>query len=269
MVRSLYRYRGFVWRNAVNDLRHRYAGTGLGVVWNVLHPLALIAVYSLVFSSIMPVKEFTTGHAAIAGLGGPALYVLYLCSGFLPWLAFSECLVRGCNAFVENATYLKKLPVPEQAFVAQSAASATMGLGISFALLLAISLLLGHTPTWHWLLLPLPLVAMQVAGFGLGLVLGTLNVFFRDIGQFLTVALQIVMWTAPVVYALSRLPLWAQRVARFHPLVPPLEAVRDLFLYGAMPSGATWVGLIAWPAVFLLLGDAVFHPLRVEIRDNV
>lgn len=269
MVRSLYQYRGFIWRNAVNDLRHRYAGTGFGMVWNVLHPLALIAVYSVVFSSIMPVDHLETGHAAVRGLSGPVLYVLYLCSGFLPWLAFSECLIRGCNAFVENATYLKKLPVPEQAFIAQTATSATLGLGISFALLLAISLLLGHAPTWHWLLLPVPLVAMQVAGFGLGLVLGTLNVFFRDIGQFLTVALQIVMWTAPVVYALPQLPRWAQSLARFHPLVPPLEAVRDLFLYGTMPGAATWVGLVTWPMLLLLLGYGVFHPLRAEIRDNV
>lgn len=262
MVRSLYRYRGFIWRNAVNDLRHRYAGTGLGVVWNVIHPLALIAVFSIVFSAIMKPDP-------PPGVPGPFGYVLYLCSGFLPWLAFSESVSRGCNAFSENAAYLKKLPIPEQVFVAQSAASGALGLAISFSLLLAISLLLGLRPTWHWLLLPLPLLAMQLLGFGTGLVLGTLNVFFRDIGQLLAVALQLVMWTAPIVYVTTNVPPLVEGLFKWHPLVPPLEAVRALFLYGQLPGTVTVVGLVVWPALAVLLGYAVFHPLRDEIRDNV
>ena len=185
--RGLLGHRRYIWQGALAELRHRYAGTGLGVVWNVLHPLALIAIYSIVFTTVM--------RGSVPNQHNRFAYVLYLCSGLLPWLAFAECVTRGTSAFAENATYLRKLPIPEQVFVARSAAASTMGLVISFALLL------GHRPTWHWLLLPLPLAAMQMSGFGLGLVVGTLNVFFRDIGQFLTVALQIVMWTAPVVYA--------------------------------------------------------------------
>jgi lipopolysaccharide transport system permease protein len=115
-------------------------------------------------------------------------------------------VTRGTNAFAENAAYLKKLPIPEQVFVAQTAASATLGLTISFCLLLVISLLLGLRPTWHWLLLPLPLVAMQAVGFAIGLLCGTLNVFFRDIGQVIGIVLQVVMWTAPVVYLAESLP---------------------------------------------------------------
>src|SRR5215203_4287124 len=102
VARGLLGHRRYIWQGALADLRHRYAGTGLGVVWNVLHPLALIAVFSLVFSVIMRPR----------GVEAPYGYVLYLCSGLLPWLAFSECITRGANAFSENAAYLKKLPVP-------------------------------------------------------------------------------------------------------------------------------------------------------------
>ena len=70
-------------------------------------------------------------------------YVLYLCSGLLPWLAFADCVTRGCNAFAENATYLRKLPIPEQVFVAKSATAATLGLCISFGLLLLVRLCQG------------------------------------------------------------------------------------------------------------------------------
>ncbi len=264
MITSLYQYRGFIWQRALSELRHRYAGTNLGVVWNVLHPLAVIAVYSIVFSRIM-----SRHIEGIDRVNEKFQFVLYLCAGFLPWLAFSECVTRGCNAFSENANYLKKLPIPEQVFVAQTAVSATLGLAISFALLLAISLALGLRPSWHWLLLPLPLIAIQILGFGFGLLCGTLNVFLRDIGQLLTVALQVILWTAPIVYVVDILPPAFARLLPWHPLVPPLYAIRDLFLRHTLPTPATWIGLFIWPAIALALGYAVFHPLRHEIRDNL
>lgn len=266
MVKGLLSYRRFIWHSAVAELRHRYAGTGLGVVWNVLHPLALIAVYSLVFTMLMQGRVGGAGAA-----GGRFGYVLYLCSGLLPWLAFAECLTRGAGAFTENATYLRKLPIPEQVFVARAAASATLGLAISFVLLLVISLALGLRPTWHWLLLPVALASMQVLGFGLGLLCGTLNVFFRDVGQLLGVALQVVLWTVPIVYVLDDtvLPPWFIAALRWHPLYPPLEALRVWFLGmpGRMTPGAMWAGMLAWPAAASLAGGVVFNRLRREIRD--
>ncbi len=259
MIIPLLKYRHLIWRHALADVRHRYAGTNLGVVWNVLHPVAMIAVYSLVFTAIL--------RPARSAGEGPLDYVLYLCSGFLPWLAFVECVTRGTSAFSDNAVYLKKLPIPEQVFVAQAAASATMGLTISFALLVVLSLLLHPHPTIYWLLLPLPLIAMQGLGFGLGLLLGTINVFLRDVGQLLVVALQIAMWTVPVVYRAADLPHWASAAMRWHPVYPALDGVRSLFLYGRMPDGWGWALMFAWPAAIITGAALVFHRLRPEIRD--
>ena len=82
---------------------------------------------------------------------------------------------------------------------------------------------------------------MQVFGFGLGLLAGTLNVFFRDVGQVLGIALQIVLWTVPIVYVLDEnaLPHWFVTALRWHPLYPPLEAVRVWFL-GQAPTLRPW-----------------------------
>ena len=269
MVTPLLRYRGLIWQNALADVRHRYAGTSLGVVWNVMHPLAMISVYSIIFSQVMKPQ--------LPGLKGAFAFPLYLCSGFLPWLAFSECITRGASAFTENAAYLKKLPIPEPVFVAQAAASATIGLGISFSLLLLISMLMGWRPTAWWLLLPLPLISLQALGFGMGLLLGTVNVFLRDVGQLLQVSLQVAMWTVPIVYVADILPAWARHVLAWHPVAPALFLIRDLFLYGHNPPAATraavpittttWVALFVWPAVVLAFAGFVFGKLRKEIRD--
>jgi lipopolysaccharide transport system permease protein len=259
---GLLAHRGYIWTGALAELRHRYAGTGLGVVWNVLHPLALIAVYSVVFTKLMK------GH--VPGREGERFaYVLYLCSGLLPWLAFSDCVVRGCNALAENATYLRKLPIPEQVFVAKSAAASTLGLIISFALLLLVAPLMGLKPGPAWLLLPLPLLAMQALAYGLALLCATLNVFFRDVGQVLAVGLQVVLWTAPVVYADNPavLPGWFRAALPWHPLYPPLVAVRGLFLDHALPPAWAWAGMVGWPLLVLLVSQLAFAKLRGEIRD--
>jgi lipopolysaccharide transport system permease protein len=265
MIQGLYRYRSFIWANALAELRHRYAGTNLGVVWNVIHPLALIAVYAIVFTQVF--TEAGRLPRPIPGVGDNLSFLLYLTSAFLPWLAFAECVTRGCNAFSDNAPYLKKLPIPEQVFVAQTAASATLGLMISFSLLLVISLVAGLRPSVHWLLLPLPLLSLQVMGFGLGLLCGTLNVFFRDIGQLINVVLQLALWTVPVVYPETILPGWARAILPWHPLYPPLAGIRELFLFEEMPGAGLWLGMLVWPAVTCVVAALAFRSLRTEIRD--
>ena len=113
MIVNLWRYRAYILKNALSDVRYRYAGSAMGIAWNVVTPLAQILIYSFVFSQIMVMR--------VAGLGPSASFTLYLCAGLLPWAAFSDCVMRGASAFLENAHYLKKLPIPEQVFVAKNA----------------------------------------------------------------------------------------------------------------------------------------------------
>jgi lipopolysaccharide transport system permease protein len=261
LFNALYTYRRFIWKQAVADLRHRYAGTGMGLAWNVVHPLGVILVYSIIFSSIM--KTHSADTQIRFG------YTIFLCAGLFPWLAFSDCIMRSCNAFVVNASYLKKLPIPEQVFVAQNAVTTALNLAINFVLLLLLATALGLPPRWTWLLLPIPLIFLMVLGFGLGLLLGTLNVFFRDIAEWVTIFLPIAMWTVPVVYPAEKMPAALQAFFPWHPIGPPLMAVRTLFLGGHMPPGSLWIGMIAWPAVMLIVGLLAFKKLRAEIRDLV
>jgi ABC-type polysaccharide/polyol phosphate export permease len=254
-------YRSFVWRQAWADVRHRYAGTGMGVVWHVVHPLATICIYSLVFSRIF--------SAPVQPGQGRFPYTLYLCAGFFPWIAFSDCVTRGCSAFQYNAQYLRKLPIPEHVFVAQSSLAGFISLSINFILLLLIALSLGWKPGWSWLLLPIPLLLLQGLGFGVGLLLGTLNVFFRDIAQWVDVSLKLVMWTVPIVYTLDGQSDWLRHALRYHPLMPELESIRSLFMDRAVPPLHDWVGMVVWPAAAIAIALSVLTRLRPEIRDVI
>jgi lipopolysaccharide transport system permease protein len=261
MVAALLRYRSFIWRHAVADLRHRYAGTGLGLAWNVVHPLAVIAIYSAVFGTVFAAPR-SPGDGRLP-------YTMYLCAGFFPWLAFSDCVTRGTGAFVANAAYLKKLPIPEPVFVAQSAVAGAISLAINFALLLIVAAALGYRPGWAWALLPLPLAALQCLGFGVGLLLGTLNVFFRDVAEWTGIGLQLAFWTVPIVYRLDREPTWLATLLRYHPLMPALSAVRQLFLGRTCPTAPTWLAMWTWPLAAVAVAYAVLGKLRSEIRDVI
>jgi lipopolysaccharide transport system permease protein len=259
MIVNLWRYRGFIVRNAMSDMRHRYAGSAAGVAWNVINPLAQIVIYSLVFSQIMVVRmpDGRTGAA----------FALYLCAGLLPWAAFSECILRGTNAFIENAPYLKKLPIPEQVFVAQNAVSATLFLGISMALLGLVIVASGSAPSVAWLGVPLVLLLFQGFGFGLGLIFSTLNVFLRDIGQVLTIALQLWMWLTPIVYVEEILPARVRGIISHNPAYPFIDALHRMIVAGEWPSAWQWPVMLFWAGSAPVLGYLILRRLRPEIRD--
>lgn len=257
---GLWRYRRFVWETALSDLHDRYAGSGLGVLWNVLTPLAMLTLYTVIFAGVLAPR------LPLAGRGAEA-FVLYLGSGFLPWGAFADGVTRGTQALVASASYLKKMPIPEQVFVAETAVAATLGMMISFVLLVGLALLLGRPPQWTWLLLPVIALVWQTFGFGLALLLAILNVFFRDTAQLLGVAFQIWMWSLPVVYVEEILPASYRQVLAFNPAYPFVRALRDLFLTGQLPDPLAWVGMLAWATAACALGFALLGRARTDVRD--
>lgn len=259
MIVNLWRYRGYIVKNALSDVRYRYAGSAMGIAWNVVTPLAQILIYSFVFSQIMVVR-------LAAGSSG-ASFTLYLCAGLLPWVAFADCVLRGSSAFIEHAHYLKKLPIPEQVFVAKNAMAASVFLGISMTLLAIVTLLFGGSMTIAWLGVPLVLVLFQGFGFGLGLFFGILNAFVRDIGHALLIAIQLWMWVTPIVYVETILPVEAQRLLPYNPAYPFIDALHKLIVAGEWPPVWQWALMAAWACAAPIAGYLVLRRLRPELRD--
>jgi lipopolysaccharide transport system permease protein len=258
VIINLYKHRGYIWRTALAEVRHRYAGAGLGVVWNILQPLAMIVIFTVIFTQLLD-RQATSGTA----------YPIFLCAALLPWSAFSDCVNRGTFAFVSHAIYLRKLPIPEQVFVAQTALATAINLAISFSVLVVFALILRHPPTWHWLLVPIPLALLLALGFGLGMALGTVNAFIRDVGQAVPILLQIGFWLVPVVYPEEVLPESIRPLLRLNPVYPYLTAVRDLFVYARMPELWIWPAMVAWAVGACSFGYLVLRRLRPELRDVI
>ena len=251
----------FIWQSALSDLRYRYAGSTMGIFWNVLLPLLQILILTVVFSQIMEVR--------LPRAAGMNAFAIYLCSGLLPWLGFSECVTRGTQSFLENATYLKKLPIPEQVFVAQNAVGATLSLGVSMSLLFLLTFILKGEITWAWMVVPTVILLFQSFGFGLGLMLGSLNVFFRDIGQGLGIVLQMWMWLTPIVYVKEILPTLFQKLLVFNPVFPFIDSLHGIIVHGLWPARWHWVHMTLWALTTPLAGYLILRKLKPEIRDVI
>lgn len=263
MIVNLYKHRGYIWRTAWAEVRTRYAGAGLGFVWNLIQPLSLILIFTVIFTSLMPHRALTTAA------GDDVHYTVYLCAALLPWYAFCECINRATQAFVNNAIYLRKLPIPEQVFVAQAAMATFFNLLIAYAILVVVALALGHHPTWHWLLLPIPATLLIALGFGLGLLLGTLNAFIRDVGQVVPIILSIGFWLYPIAYVDTILPPAFRSALQYNPVAPFLNSIRDLFVFGRLPEPAAFALMLAWVFASSTLGYLVLRRLRPELRDVI
>jgi len=267
MATVLWKYRRFIFANALADLRHRFSGSIGGYLWNVLVPLAQLIVFALIFGvlmgSQMPPDE---------GPQGPFAFILYLCSGLLAWNAFADTVTRATSGLVGNAGFLKKLPLPEQIFVAQEACGGLLTAAISISLFLLFSALVaGHGPYWQWLQ-AVPLLVLFIAfAYGLGLTLACVNVFFRDVQPMMGVVMLLWMWLTPVVY-LERFfqesrHQWIYTFFRLNPAYHYIKAFHDSLWRSRWVGAETWLACIGIALAANLVAAATLRRLRAEIRD--
>jgi lipopolysaccharide transport system permease protein len=259
---SIWKYREYIWANAISDLKNRYAGSSLGAYWNIIQPLIQILLFTFVFSQVMVAK--------IPGMdSSTAAFAVYLSAGFIPWISFSEMVNRGSNTFIENATYLKKLAIPEYIFILQIAVTTILNLFISMILLCIITLLMGFGISVLWLLLPVVLVLFMLFGLGLALAFASINVFFRDVSQLLLSVVQIWMWMTPIVYIEDFLPAKFAQIIKFNPAYYFIDAFHKIIVYSEYPSSMDWVVMISVTGLSILTGYLIYKNLRAEIRDVI
>jgi lipopolysaccharide transport system permease protein len=228
MLYSLWSYRGFILGTIKREFQAKYQNSLFGVVWAVLSPLAMIIVYTVVFSQVMKAK--------LPGVESNVAYSIYLCAGTLTWGLFSEITQRMQACFLENANLLKKLIFPRLCLPIIVLGNALLNFSIIFALFTIFLLVTGNFPgLLFFALIPLLAILLMMA-IGLGVTLGVLNVFFRDVGQLFGIFLQFWFWLTPIVYPISILPAKVQSLMNLNPLVSVIGGFQSILVMKAMPD---------------------------------
>lgn len=229
LIRSVWRFRHFILRKTRNDIRAQFARSGIGYLWLILTPAALIATYIFIFSEIMKAK--------LPGVDDTISYGVYLCAGIVFWTSFSNTLTRLTQVFIVEKTLLREFYVPSSILPICVLVAETFQLVLFLAVFLVFLLLVRNIPGWEVLYL-LPVLAVQYAFvLGVGLIFGILNAFMRDFGHSLAIVLHFWFWLTPIVYPVEILPDWARMVIeRFNPMTPVIEGYHVIFVYHGAPD---------------------------------
>ena len=261
IIKAVWAYRGFVTGSVKREFQSKYQNSVLGAAWTIFNPLAMILVYTVIFAQVM--------HARLPGMDNTFAYSIYLCAGILTWGMFAEITGRAQNIFLDNANLLKKLSFPRLCLPVSVVVSAGLNFAILFGLFIGFLLVSGNFPGWAYLAL-FPVLALQVVfAIGLGISVGVLNVFFRDVGQFFTLFLQFWFWLTPIVYPVTILPERLQFFMSFNPMARLIQAYQTILVNGQWPN---WQSL--WPVVVLSLllcaiGLRLFRKHAGEMVDEL
>lgn len=261
MFKALWRYRSFVISSVRNEYRGRFARSAFGGLWAFLNPLAEVAIYALILGTVLSFR--------FEGIDSRFSFAIYLTSGILAWSLFANVVNRSLTVFIASGDLIKKVQFPKVVLPATVAGVAIVD---NFLLALAIAVvfaLLGHVPGIYLLWLPLLMMITLAFAISIGLILGMLNVFIRDLGQIVPICLQFGFWLTPIVYPLEAIPESWRPWLQLNPMVPIVEAYHSILAFNRAPDLAP-VMVVAAAAVLLLgLAFIMFMQASEEMADSL
>lgn len=243
-IQQLWEFRHFISGSVRREIQARYKNSVLGLTWIILPPLAQILIYTLIFSKLI--------GARLPGVDDSMGYSVYLCAGIISWSFFNEVITRNISIFLDNANLIKKLIFPRICLPAIVIATSLINFAVMLVLFFLFLIISGRLPDISVMAL-VPLIVLQsVLSLSIGMVVGVINVFFRDVGQLMYVVLQFWFWLTPIVYPLSILPESIRVIVALNPMTSITSGYHQVFVYHSWPD---WGELL--PTVFLALMMAV------------
>ncbi len=257
---SAWQYRHFILSSIHTEFRARFARSKLGGLWMIIHPLAQAAIFALVLAEVMAAK--------LPGMAGNKFaYAIYLLSGMLAWSLFSEIVSRCVTVFIDNGNLLKKMLFPRINLPLIIAGSALINNILLLLAVLVVFALLGHVPSVQFAWMPLLILLTMALGLGLGLLLGVFNVFVRDVGQVVPIALQLAFWFTPIVYTPDIVPQYLRALLRLNPMTAIVQSFQNVMLFEKSPDFVSLGWVVIATLLLLLAALALFRRASGEMVD--
>jgi lipopolysaccharide transport system permease protein len=259
MLFAIYKYRYFIFSSIKNELRARFLRSKLGGLWMIIHPLAQVLIFALILSQVLSAK--------LPGVDNKYAYALYLMAGTLGWTLFAETIGRCLNLFIDSGNLMKKMAFPRICLPLVAAGTVLVNNVLLLVAILGVFAVLGHYPDSHALWLPILMAITVLWAMGIGLIVGVLNVFMRDIGQVVPVLLQALFWLTPVVYSLNILPQAYQSWFRLNPMYGLITSYQNVLVFGKEPLWMELSWLLLATMALLATALAVFRRASPEMVD--
>lgn len=242
------------------EFTERFAGQMLGVLWGFAHPIAIIGVYIVIFSFVIPVRV----EGADGGVGHFAIYML---AGLIPWLAMAETLNKGTQVITSNANLVKQVIFPLEILPAKTVIATFVNQLILIVIMLVYAVLQTQSLPWTFALLPLLLMLQFMQMLGLSMILSTIGVYVRDLKDVMQVFCLLNVYLMPVIYTPENLPAQVRWLIYLNPFTYQSLCFQDAIHHGTISNFWVWGVYAILSALALGMGYRLFTKLRTSIGN--
>jgi lipopolysaccharide transport system permease protein len=242
------KYRFLLTELVKRDIKIKYRRSVLGIFWSFLEPLLFMIVLTIIFSTLFKAKI--------------ANYPVYLLTGRLAYTFFAQGTSGSMFSIYKNASIIKKIYVPKYMYTLGVTISSLITFLLSFVVLFLVMFVTNAPFTWFILLAIVPLILILIFTIGVGLILATLTVFFRDIEHLYAVFLTLLMYGSAIMYPPNIIPANYQFLLTYNPLYASIVLFRDCFMYGQWFDPFTLVFAIISSFAALAIGTVFFYKFQ-------
>lgn len=255
VFKRLYNYRELLKTNVKKEIRGKYKNSFLGVLWSFLNPLLQIAVYALVFPLILKNTQEN--------------YVIFLCCGLIPWTFFSTTISRAAFTLVENGNIIKKVYFPREILPISVVTSETVNFLISTIIIIGFVAFGGLGISKYIVFYPVILLTQYLLLIAISLIVSSISIYIRDLQHLIGVALQLLFYATPIVYASETIPEQFKWILNINPMTYIINGYRDIFYNQTMIELKPLLILLACAILACIVGYLIFNKLQKGFAEEL
>lgn len=244
-LNNLFKYKDLFYELVKKDIKLKYRNSVLGILWSMLNPLLMMVVLSIVFSTLFK--------------NDIPYFAVYVLIGRIIYQFFSESTNFAMDSIHANGQLIKKIYVPKYFFPLSRVCSSFITTLIALIPLVIVMVVTGVPFRWVNLLFVFPLFYLLIISAGIGLLLASINVFFKDMKHFYSIVLLVLMYMTPVFYPASIIPEKYMPLIMLNPLYTIVNMFRDVVMYGIVPDLSSHFTLIIYMIVYGAIGLFTFY----------
>jgi len=255
IFKELYQYRELLKSNVKKEIRGKYKGSFLGIIWSFVNPLLTVLVYAIIFPYILRQDQPN--------------YLIFLIVAIIPWNFFTTVLNQGSTTVLINGNIIKKVYFPREILPLSVVLSGLVNFLISCFIIFLFLIFGGLGISANIIYLPLVVLIQFLVSLGLVFILSAINVYIRDVEYIVNFVLTLAFYATPILYDASLIPSKFQWILQLNPMKHLIEAYRAIFYYQQTPNIQVLLILGLFSIGILLLGYVIFKHLERGFAEEV
>lgn len=257
-IKAIFKNRKLLIELTKNDFKQKYVGNFLGAFWAFVQPAVTILILWFVFQVGFKSKPIDN-----------LPFILWLVSGIFPWFYFAEALQNGTNSIIANSFLVKKVVFRVSLLPIVPLLAAILIHLFFIFVMFVMFILYGYMPNLYWLQVFYYMFAVSILLLGVSWITSSIVVFFKDMGQFVTICIQFGFWVTPIFWNISMVPIKYQWIIKLNPVLYITTGYRNSMIYHKWFWEDWELTLYFWivTGIIFILGGLIFRKLRPHFAD--